>query len=235
MVLANSRFTASEIRHFSDIGLLPPLPALEVVPLCHELRESGSTADGDREQGDGPESGNYFLIVGTSTGRKNVEVVFQATLLLKKKGVQVPDLILSGRTRRRVIKLSRSNQYASISEHIRFVSNPSEPQLRHLYRNAKALIMPSKSEGWGFPAAEALWMGTPVIAADTDIMREVCTDRAAYFPANDAEKLGALMMAHQLAGLPSDRTADRSNLRTWRDVARDLLSSMGSLDPKQTR
>lgn len=235
IVLTNSRFTASEIKHFSDIGVLPPLPRLDVIQLCHELRENESASHGDVVLPAGAESDDYFLIVGASTGRKNVEVVFQAALLLKSRGVPVPDLILSGRTRQRVIKLSRSRQFAPLSDHIRFVSNPSEQQLRSLYRNAKALIMPSKSEGWGFPAAEALWMGTPVIAADTEIMREVCADRAAYFAANDATTLSELMIAHQNVAEPSVQTPDRSDLRSWSDVARDLLTTVWSLDPPQSQ
>jgi glycosyltransferase involved in cell wall biosynthesis len=46
-------------------------------------------------------------------------------------------------------------------------------ELVTLYREAQALLFPSLAEGWGFPLAEALTMGTPVIASDLPVCREV--------------------------------------------------------------
>lgn len=47
-----------------------------------------------------------------------------------------------------------------------------------LVRGAKALAFPSLDEGWGFPALEAMALGTPVVAANAGSLPEVCGDAA---------------------------------------------------------
>jgi len=47
----------------------------------------------------------------------------------------------------------------------------------------------TSAEGMGSAVAEALMAGLPVIASDLPVMREVCGEAAAYFPAGDAPAL----------------------------------------------
>jgi len=52
--------------------------------------------------------------------------------------------------------------------------------LREAYRGAEALVFPSLAEGFGWPVAEAMACGCPVVATNAEPMTEVGGDAAAY-------------------------------------------------------
>ena len=50
---------------------------------------------------------------------------------------------------------------------------------------ARALLFPTLAEGFGLPPVEALALGTPVIASDLAVLREVLGPNAVYLPPAD--------------------------------------------------
>jgi glycosyltransferase involved in cell wall biosynthesis len=64
-------------------------------------------------------------------------------------------------------------------------SRCSDEELALLLSGARALLMPSIAEGFGLPVFEALEFGTPVIAADLPVYREVAGDIPVYIPPDD--------------------------------------------------
>lgn len=62
-----------------------------------------------------------------------------------------------------------------------------EPRvLAAVYRRATLLLQPSEREGFGLPVAEALACGTPVLASDLPVLREVGAGAAEFSPVGDA-------------------------------------------------
>ena len=59
--------------------------------------------------------------------------------------------------------------------------------LAALYRHALAVACPSLYEGFGLPLAEAMAVGTPVVASDIPVFREVAGDAAVFLPVDDVE------------------------------------------------
>jgi glycosyltransferase involved in cell wall biosynthesis len=53
------------------------------------------------------------------------------------------------------------------------------PELAALYRGAEVLLLPSRFEGFGMPALEAMASGTPVVVSEDPALREVVGDAAA--------------------------------------------------------
>ena len=110
-------------------------------------------------------------------------------------------------------------------------NNPNQTDLVRLYENALALIIPSRIEGWGLPAGEALWCGTPALCSTAPVFYEVCGELGLYFDPDDPDTL-----AGQIARLNEDeayradlrkRIADaRPQLRTWTTVAREMLAAL---------
>lgn len=220
-IIAISRFTKSDIENFSRDGILPPLPEVVTVPLCHESR------DGTEPAADDIPDTPYLLTVGATIGRKNLEAVFEAMCLLEDSGAPLPRLVLAGAPRKHVRDYLKKDRYDRIRAFIDMVPSPNQTKLNQLYRNAMALVLPSRIEGWGLPAGEALWNGTPAICSTAPVLYEVCGELGLYF---DPNKPGEL--AEIIARLQNDRqfvedlrariAAAAASLRTWGDVARDV-------------
>jgi glycosyltransferase involved in cell wall biosynthesis len=54
-----------------------------------------------------------------------------------------------------------------------------------VYRRAALLLLPTEAEGFGFPVVEALASGTPVVASDLPVLREVGGCAVTYQPVGD--------------------------------------------------
>lgn len=63
----------------------------------------------------------------------------------------------------------------------------SEAQLKWLYENASAYVLPSLSEGFGLPGLEAMAHGCPVVSSDATCLPEIYGDAAEYFNPKSVE------------------------------------------------
>ncbi len=65
-----------------------------------------------------------------------------------------------------------------ISDYVRWIGYVDEADKPSLYRLADVFVYPSNYEGFGLPVIEAMASGTPVIARDIPVMREIAGDGA---------------------------------------------------------
>ncbi|MEN0651549.1 MULTISPECIES: glycosyltransferase family 4 protein [Hyphobacterium] len=68
-------------------------------------------------------------------------------------------------------------------------------EIAALYRRANLVVCPARFEGFGFPAAEAMACGAPVVASDGGALPEVVGEAGAIVPAGDAGALTAAIAA----------------------------------------
>ncbi|MEI4263450.1 glycosyltransferase family 4 protein [Roseovarius sp. D0-M9] len=223
-LLSNSEFTKAEIERFSALGHLPALPPIVAIPLSHEMRPTDEpiVQTGPTEP--------YLLGVGTMTGRKNLECVLNAMVYLRVTGRPVPVFVLAGAHRKRTEAYIKGPGLSSIRSRIHFALNPNQAELCKLYENALALVIPSRMEGWGLPLGEALWMGTPALASNAPVLKEVGGDLAEYFDPDDptalADKIDKLQSDPEgYSALKTRLAAARPRLRPWKDVAQDILAA----------
>ena len=64
-----------------------------------------------------------------------------------------------------------------------------DAELAYLYRHCRALVFPSRYEGFGLPVIEAQTSGCPVICSDAAAIPEVASDAAIYFAPNDTQAM----------------------------------------------
>lgn len=93
-----------------------------------------------------------------------------------------------------------------VERRIEFVGAASTEDLVRYYCRSEIAIVPSTHEGFGFPAAEAMACGTPVISSDGGALPEVVGDAGIIVPARDHEALTAAI---------DDLIADRASLKRY--------------------
>lgn len=67
----------------------------------------------------------------------------------------------------------------------------SDGQLGWLFKNARAYVFPSLSEGFGLPGLEAMGYGTPVVSSNATCLPEVYQNGAHYFNPEDVDDIAA--------------------------------------------
>lgn len=225
LILTNSVFTLEELNRFAACGILPKPGPVTAIPLVHECPQGVEAPEISL-----PPS-PYLLTVGLNLGRKNVEVVLNALLIMAKAGRPFPRLVLAGAHRKRLKRYVERADLQTIRDRIVFVNNPSQTDLVRLYENALALIIPSRIEGWGLPAGEALWCGTPALCSTAPVFYEVCGELGLYFDPDDPETLaGQIDRLHEDTTYREElrqRIADaKPQLRTWKTVAIEMLAAL---------
>jgi glycosyltransferase involved in cell wall biosynthesis len=100
-----------------------------------------------------------------------------------------------------------------------------DDQLAAIYTGAHALVSPSSDGGFGLTLVEALACGTPVVASDSPVVREVLGERATVCPVDDLEGLiAAAEAARRPAPRPSSWTWDDAAGATWDVYAQAMLA-----------
>jgi glycosyltransferase involved in cell wall biosynthesis len=129
-------------------------------------------------------NGNFVLQVGRVEARKN-----QAAALAAVERLDGVTLVVAGPERDAALaaKLRASPQ-------CRVLGRVDQPTLELLYREAKAIVVPSLYEGFGLPVLEAMARGKVVVAAKSSSLPEVGGDAALYVhDPSDPEQLAQVL------------------------------------------
>ena len=150
----------------------------------------------------GSAPGSAFLFVGTLEPRKNLGVLLDAYSRLVTERPDAPALLLAGRpTAAAQPWLARLDQ-PPLAGRARVLGYVDDATRRRLYREARALVLPSLDEGFGLPALEGLACGVPVVASAAGSLPEVVGDAGTLVDPGDADA-----WTRALASLLDDRTA----------------------------
>ncbi len=127
---------------------------------------------------------SYLLYVGALEPRKGLDVLTQAFAAARERGLTA-ELVVAGD--------------GPLREELRGpgvvpCGRVSDEELAALYAGARATVLPSLLEGFGFTPLESLAAGTPVVVSDLPSLRETLGDAALVVPPGDPEALaGALL------------------------------------------
>lgn len=125
---------------------------------------------------------NQLIYVGSLYPHKNIELVLEA---LKRQ----PDLKLLIVCSRNVFmkRTQKLVQELGLQKQAIFTGYLSDQKLIKKIESSQALVQPSKSEGFGLTGVEAMACGTPVLASDIPVFREIYQQAPIYFNPNQVE------------------------------------------------
>lgn len=172
-LIVNSAVTGREIEaHASRLGVaIPPWMAAHLAP-------PGFSAPASRR----PIPEPYFVVLGTIEPRKNHLLLLKLwRRMVEELGQHAPRLVVIGQRgwecEQVVDMLERCEALKGIVVELPGCDDTALATWLHY---AQALLFPSFVEGYGIPLVEALSLGTPVIASDLPVFREIAGDIPDY-------------------------------------------------------
>ena len=145
-----------------------------------------------------PMPGSPFIFIYPSLPRvfKNIETLCKAAQILASRGVSDFEV--------RLTLDGTENRYASWLKkrfgdtlQVRFIGRQTKDKMAMQYREATAVVFPSKLETWGLPITEAKAQRRPLLVADLPYARETVGtyDLVSFFPVESSDALADLMQS----------------------------------------
>ena len=179
-VIGNSQATLNELRHFASSEGLPSLPEIAAWLGTQPWTAGPTVAQPVRPT---------FVILGTIEARKNHILLLQIwKRIVSRLGSQAPRLLIVGQR-----GWESEDVFALLDRRDGFgdavveKADCTDAELAQHVAGARALLFPSLVEGYGLPLVEALRAGTPVIASDIPVFREIGGDVPDYLDPLDAD------------------------------------------------
>lgn len=165
----------------------------------------------------------YVLCIGRNQPYKNMALIWSIAPALAKRGV---DILVAGE--------AGGPETAKFGDNIIPLGRIGDDELAAAMESALCFLFPTRIEGFGLPAAEAMARGCPVIASTADALLEVCGEAAIHLDPDDRDGWAAAVLL--LLDNPFERLAmvaasrQRAKIFTWRKVAEAWLDLMAEID-----
>ena len=153
---------------------------------------------------------SYFLYVGNVYPHKNIEVLLDAFHRLQTRGNVPVQLVFVGPEDYFYKKLKLIIISLEMQDTVKVLHRLRDEELQEAYARAIALVFPSRMEGFGLPALEALASGCRVIASDIPVFHEILQNHATYANTTSAESLATVL--HQVYSAPFDKKSFQKSL-----------------------
>lgn len=166
-----------------------------------------------------------FLCVGSVEPRKAHAIVLDAFEQRWRAG-DPSRLVVIGREGWGCAELARRlRTHPERGHRLFWFDRATDADVSCAYLGADAVVCASLAEGFGLPVVEALARGTPVIASDIPVFREVAGEDATFFRPGDSSALADALDRASRGQLASP--GQRSKLRfTWSLAAEDVVARL---------
>jgi glycosyltransferase involved in cell wall biosynthesis len=164
----------------------------------------------------------YVLFVGTIEPRKNIDTLLDAWQQLHASTRETHELVFvgpSGWAGNATVQRLRSG-----IQGVRVLGYVPEADLPSLTAAATVFAYPSLYEGFGFPIAQAMAAGVPVVTSNVSSMPEVVGDAGLTVDPNSAGELARVLdqvlTSMSLQEILGNRGRELARRFTWKNSAR---------------
>lgn len=107
-----------------------------------------------------------------------------------------------------------------------WLEGPEDSEVAAAYKHSYGFLFPSLAEGFGIPMIEAAGYGTPILARDTPVAREILGDMASYF--TNRSQMAERLLSFENEGERARATAvlQRFSWYSWRTVVEAVITDM---------
>jgi len=176
---------------------------------------------------------DYVLYLGGFDARKNIETLLQVyTWAQDAIGHDFP-LVVAGKLPDvhgglfhdpRVIAKA-----LEVEEVVRCIGPVAEEDTPALYRGATAFLYPTRYEGFGLPALEALACGVPVVGSNASSVPEIVGEAGMLVEPDDARSMAGALVAvvtdDELHEKLSSAAVEQARKFSWEKCARETLQA----------
>ena len=170
-----------------------------------------------------------LLHVGSTIPRKRIDVLLEVFAHVKREIEPRARLLRVGG--QFTTAQQAQAELLGVANGVRVLPFLSPAELASVYRRATLVLVPSEAEGFGLPVIEALASGTPVLASDLPVLREVGGQATVYAPVGEiptwVQRIGELL--DQSRSSPSAWQMRRVRCRlqgekfSWEETARQTV------------
>ncbi|MBN1269172.1 MAG: glycosyltransferase family 4 protein [Kiritimatiellae bacterium] len=172
----------------------------------------------------------FFAPARTDFRGKGLDLLLDAYARFAAEISDAPPLIIAGPRGVGHERLETALRSPDLQGKAYWVGRVSDTCIDAFYTLSEMVLYPSRYEGFGFPALEAMLHGVPVICSDAGSLPEVVGSAALIFPSGDEEGLYRAMRR-----LHGDETArrelveagrERVKFFTWESLAQKMLAAL---------
>jgi glycosyltransferase involved in cell wall biosynthesis len=169
----------------------------------------------------------FVFCLGQPQDYKNTELLWKIAPALDRMQV---DILTAGD----FDKAAAAARGLDIPGNMRMLGRISDSDLAKVFSQALCFLFPSRIEGFGLPAVEAMICGCPVIASSAPCLPEVCGDAALHAgpddPASWVEAISLVLGDRSLREQMIAKGHSRAERYSWRRIAEQYLALMAQVD-----
>nr|WP_181705671.1 glycosyltransferase family 1 protein [Chthonobacter rhizosphaerae] len=215
------------LEHLVGYGVAPR----EKISVTHNGSDHVRRWDGARSSLPLPEDGPYVFALGRRQPHKNLDLILDLAPLLDAVGIAV---LIAGEVDAAFI----ARHGRPVPPNVHLVGRIGDDDVRRALEHALAFLLPSRSEGFGIPAVEAMACGCPVVASTSPCLPEICGEAAVYADPDDPAAWRDAVVwlrasereRHRLVQAGHQAAASYS----WSRIAEQYLALMTAVDDEET-
>ena len=165
---------------------------------------------------------NYIFSIGIISAKKN----FHSLLPLLQHDKSLHLIIAGEKDSTYAHQLLKTAEQMKVNEQLHLSGTVSEEEKYWLYKNCKAFVLPSLTEGFGLPVVEAMSLGKPVFLSQLTSLPEIGGEEAYYWRNFEPEHIIEVFEngIKHFDAAKSERSIEWTKQFSWENAAKAYLN-----------